>query len=298
MAQSMTGYASRAGGSTGWSWVWEIRSVNGRGRDIRLRLPEGLDGLEAGVRAALGARVARGNVTVSLRLSREGPAGGARVDPAALGRALAQLGQVAAAAAEAGMPLAPVSAAEVLALPGVLAAPEAESADAALLAALRADFDAALDAFLAARATEGAALTAVIAGQLDRIAALTRAAAALAEDRRHAQAESLRAALARVADAGAGEGVDPGRVAQELAMIAVKSDITEEIDRLDAHVAAARALLSEPGPVGRKLDFLTQEFNREANTLCSKAGFAPLTAVGLDLKTVIDQMREQVQNLE
>jgi len=146
------------------------------------------------------------------------------------------------------------------------------------------------------RRSEGAALAAVIAGQLDRIAALTAEAADLAEARKDAMAETLRQNLARVMETA--ETADPDRVAQELALIAVKTDVTEELDRLVAHVAAARTLLAEDGPVGRKLDFLTQEFNREANTLCSKAQSAELTRAGLDLKATIDQMREQVQNVE
>ncbi|HMO08877.1 MAG TPA: DUF1732 domain-containing protein, partial [Paracoccaceae bacterium] len=193
--------------------------------------------------------------------------------------------------------LAPPSAAEVLAFRGVTEQAAADEGDTeALRAALLADLAPVLADFAAAHLDEGAALAVVIGAQVDRIEALVAEARAAAEARRPAQAEALRAALARVME-GAAE-TDPARVAQELALIAVKSDVTEEIDRLTAHVAAARALLADPGPVGRKFDFLTQEFMREANTLCSKAQAAALTRVGLDLKVVVDQLREQVANVE
>ena len=167
-------------------------------------------------------------------------------------------------------------------------------------AALRADLIAALEGmlaeFAAMRAAEGVQIGAVIAAQLTRIAELTDAAAEAAEARRPDWEAGINAALARVIE-GAG-GADPDRVAQELALIAVKGDVTEEVDRLRAHIAAARDLLADPKPVGRRFDFLTQEFVREANTLCSKSGSSRLTAIGLDLKHVIDQMREQIQNVE
>ncbi len=296
MVQSMTGYAARTGSWEGWSWSWEIRSVNGRGRDIRLRLPDRIEGLEPAVREAVSRRVARGNVTVSLRLDRAAQATAMALDGQVLEQTLALLGEIAGVAAAQGIPLAPTSAAQILTLPGVQKPAEASEDTEALRDALLADLEAVLDAFLAARRAEGEALKAVVAAQLDRIEALTAEARRLAEERAPEQAEALRAALGRVTENV--EAVDPDRLAQELALIAVKSDVTEELDRLDAHVAAARKLLEADGPVGRKLDFLTQEFNREANTLCSKSSYAPLTAVGLDLKAVIDQMREQVQNLE
>jgi uncharacterized protein (TIGR00255 family) len=194
------------------------------------------------------------------------------------------------------MELAPASAADVLAQRGVLAAGEPETDSAPLLAALKDDFESLLEAFGAARSAEGASLGAILAGQVDRIAALAQEARSLAEARRDQAATALREALARLLENA--EGIDEARVAQELALLAVKQDVTEELDRLDAHVVAARTLLAEEGPVGRKLDFLMQEFNREANTLCSKAQSAALTRLGLDLKVTIDQMREQVQNVE
>lgn len=285
------------------SWVWDLRSVNGKGLDLRLRLPDWVEGLEAAVRARLGAALARGSVSVNLRLSREGGAEAFRLNPEGLAAAVTALARARAAAEAAGLAVAPVSPAEILALRGVTesgAAAEGEEEDkagrATLLSALLADFDALLREVAAMRAAEGAALARLLADQLSQIAALTEAARQAAEARRPAAAEALAAALARVAS-GAPEA-DPARVAQELALLAVKADVTEELDRLTAHVSAARALLAEAGPIGRKFDFLCQEFMREANTLCSKAGNPALTAIGLDLKQVIDQMREQVQNVE
>lgn len=299
MARSMTGFAARRGqmaaAGAGFVWAWELRSVNGKGFDLRLRLPDGIEGLEAALRAAIGSRVARGNVTLTLKLVRETGAA-LRVSPAALAAAMEALAGVQAAARAAGVALAPPSPAEVLALRGVLDQPAAEDDDQTPLRdALLADLAPLLDAFDATRAAEGAQLAALVAAQVDRIAALAAEARAEAEARRPAAAEALRAALARVAGA---TDTDPARVAQELALMAVKADVTEELDRLSAHVAAARAHLADPAPVGRKLDFLTQEFLREANTLCSKSQSAALTRIGLDLKLVIDQMREQVANLE
>ncbi len=181
---------------------------------------------------------------------------------------------------------------------GVLDVAAAEEDTAPLLKALTAQLPELLASFNDMRAREGAALAGgVLAAQVDRIEALTAEAAALVDARADAQAETLRTALSRVMENT--DGADADRVAQELALIAVKTDVREELDRLVAHVAAARELLGgDAPPRGRKLDFLMQEFNREANTLCSKAQFAELTRIGLDLKAVIDQMREQVQNVE
>ena len=296
MTRSMTGFATARGSSGDWSWVWDLRSVNGRGLDLRLRLPDWIEGLEQAARQALQAAVSRGNVTMSLRISRAAEAGTAMLDRAALVRTVSVLREIEDLAAEHDLAVRHATAAEIAALPGVLSAPSDEADTAALRGELLADLPGLLAAFDAARAAEGAALGQVVGAQIDRIAALTEDAAASADARAEAQRAALKASVARVLDAA--EGVDEARIAQELALLAVKSDVTEEIDRLRAHAAAARALLADAGPKGRKLDFLMQEFNREANTLCSKAGSAALTAIGLDLKTVIDQMREQVQNVE
>ncbi|WP_372840630.1 YicC/YloC family endoribonuclease [Phaeovulum sp.] len=293
----MTGFAARQGAGAGMEWAWDLRAVNGKGFDLRLRLPEGIDGLEAGVREAVARVVARGSVQLGLKLSAGAASETLQINPPGLTAALAALAAAEAQAAGQGLELARTSAAQVLGLRGVTQQVVAEAPDpVALREAVLQDLAALLDDFDAMRRTEGAALARVLGAQIDRIATLTDDAALAAEARRPEVAENLRAALARVADAA--PGADPARVAAELAMLAIKADVTEEIDRLRTHVAAARAHLAAGGPVGRKLEFLTQEFVREANTLCSKSGSAALTAIGLDLKHVIDQMREQIQNLE
>jgi uncharacterized protein (TIGR00255 family) len=293
---SMTGFASGRGAGLGYGWSWDLRSVNGKGFDLRLRLPDWIEGLEAGVRAAVGAKIARGSVSLGLKIARDAGGEGLRVNPAGLRAALAALGMAESAARAAGFEVQPMTATEVLAVKGVLDQGGEADDTGPLLAALLADLGPVIDAFGAMRAREGAALTGLIAGQIDRIAVLARAARQTAEARRPQMEATLRDNLARVL-AGAVDA-DPQRVAQELALLTVKADVTEELDRLSAHVDAARALLAEGGIVGKKFDFLMQEFMREANTLCSKSGNVDLTRIGLDLKTVIDQMREQVQNVE
>jgi len=299
MTISMTGFAARKGQGAGHGWAWDLRSVNGKGLDLRLRVPDWIDGLEAALRTELGRALGRGNVSLSLKVARDGGAEGEaalRVNPIVLGAVLRALGVVEDAAMGAGVTLAQATAADVLAVRGVLDMSSADEDTAPVRAAILADLPALLADFNAMRAAEGTALNGVIAAQLDRIETLTRAAKAEAEARRDATAAALRDALAKVI--ANTDGMDEARLTQELALIAVKNDVTEELDRLTAHVAAARDLLAESGPVGRKFDFLMQEFMREANTLCSKAQALALTRIGLDLKTVIDQMREQVQNVE
>ena len=296
MITSMTGFASAQGEFGPWSWSWDLRGVNGKGLDLRLRVPDWLDGLEAALRSELAKALGRGNVTVSLRLSRAEAAGRIALNPVALSSVLDALATVEAEAEARGLVIGSATAGDLLALRGLLE-PASEDGDTQpLTEAVRADFGPVLDAFVEMRRSEGAALQQVIERQIDEIAGLTDQAAEILEARRDHVTETMRNNLARVMDGAA--GADPDRVAQELALIAVKADVTEELDRLRAHVAAARALVATGGAVGRKLDFLMQEFNREANTLCSKSQFTELTTVGLDLKAVIDQMREQVQNVE
>lgn len=293
---SMTGFAARRGQGRGYAWAWEIRSVNGKGLDLRVRLPDWIDGLEPAVRAAVAKVASRGNVTLSLKIAREAGGEALRVNAAGLDAVIDALGVVRARAEALGQPLADPTTAEVLALRGVTDQGGEAEDTGPLLAVLVDDLAPLLKEFAAMRAAEGRALATVIAGQVDRIASLGAEAKAAADARRPEMERALNENLARVL-AGAAEA-DPARVAQELALLVVKADVTEEIDRLAAHVDAARALLAEKGAVGRKFDFLMQEFMREANTLCSKSGNAALTRIGLDLKTVIDQMREQVQNVE
>ncbi|MFN6924106.1 MAG: YicC/YloC family endoribonuclease [Tabrizicola sp.] len=295
---SMTGFAARRGAGAGYSWLWDLRSVNGKGLDLRLRLPDWIDGLEPAIRADLQKALTRGNISLSLKVTQdEGAAQAAfRLNLTQLSAALAALAEIEEAAMAAGVTLRQPSSADVLTLRGVLDQGQQDQDTGPLRAALLTDLQALLEDFAATRAREGEALAAVLIAQLDRIEALTEAARREVEIRAETQSDLLREGLARIlAATGA---VDETRLAQELALLAVKTDVTEELDRLGAHVAAARAHLGQAGPVGRKLDFLMQEFMREANTLCSKAQSLALTRLGLDLKTVIDQMREQVQNVE
>lgn len=293
---SMTAFASATGTCQGYGWTWDLRSVNGKGLDLRLRVPDWIDGLEAAIRARLGSAMTRGNVNLSLRVQSEDRTGQLTLNTATLEDILSAMAQVEARAMETGVTLAPATAADLLALRGVLDTTSAVQDTTGLRDALLQDLEPVLNSFLKMRQGEGAALAAVLSDQLEQIAALTDQAAQAANARQARMADTLRRQLARVTDHN--DAVAPERVAQELAVIAVKSDVTEELDRLRAHIIAARALLEQGGPVGRKLDFLTQEFNREANTLCSKAQDSGLSAVGLELKAVIDQMREQVQNVE
>ena len=299
MTISMTGFAARKGQGAGHSWTWDLRSVNGKGLDLRMRLPDWVDGLEVALRAELSKALGRGNVALALKIQRDGMAEGVeglRVNPAALQAALAALREVEDQAMLIGVTLGQATASDVLALRGVLDATSVEVDTAAVRTAILADLPALLADFNAVRAAEGAALNAIMTAQIDRIARLVEEAKAATSTRQAEAATNLRDGVARIlANTNA---VDESRLAQELAILAVKNDVTEEIDRLQAHIAAARALLADSGQIGRKFDFLVQEFLREANTLCSKAQSIALTRIGLDLKTVIDQMREQVQNVE
>jgi len=296
----MTGFANLRGEKDGWRWVWDIRSVNGRGLDIRLRVPDWVEGLEPMVREALRATLARGSVTLSLRLQRDAAAEQAiEIDSDALDGVLSALKKIELQAKETfDMTLQSTRATDLLPMVRKTVAQDDgnEEKSRFLVATLKGDIVTLLDAFAASRKAEGARLAEILTGQIETIAKLTDAAEVEIGNRTEAAAKTLRTNLARLLEAN--EKIDEGRLAQEMALIAVKADITEEVDRLKSHVVSARELLAEDGPVGRKLDFLTQEFNREANTLCSKAQSKVLTGIGLDLKAVIDQMREQVQNVE
>ncbi|MEM7470130.1 MAG: YicC/YloC family endoribonuclease [Pseudomonadota bacterium] len=295
MIHSMTGFASHTGSMPGFSWVIEIRSVNAKGLDIRVRAPERMTGVDQLIKAQVQKALARGSVNISLRVEQDGVGGSFALDVDVLSDVLAATKEVARVATALGAPVTPASTAEILGLRGVLGGGDAEESWPDF-DALRPDLETALAAFIDMRAQEGGALLEVLVGCLDQMSALTAQAATHAEARKDQVADTLKENLARVM--ANIDGLEEGRVAQELAMLAVKADVTEEIDRLGAHVAAARGLLEQGGAVGRKLDFLMQEFNREANTLCAKSGSTELTQVGLDLKALIDQMREQVQNVE
>jgi uncharacterized protein (TIGR00255 family) len=293
---SMTGFARQAGTlPDGTGFVWELRSVNGRGLDVRLRLPPGQDRLEARLRDAAAARFRRGNVSATLALKREDRPARLTPDPAALEQAIALAVEVAAR-----IPGCPPPRAEaVLALPGVLraetAAP-AEEEESARQAALAAGFEAALAALAESRAAEGAKLAAILETLLAEIAALRQAALAEAAAQPAAHRARLQAALAELLQEA--PRLPEERLAAEVALLAQKSDVREELDRLGAHVEAARALLALPEAVGRRVEFLTQEFGREANTLGAKSASLALTRISLDLKAAIERLREQAANIE
>lgn len=291
---SMTGFAESAGSHDGLRWRWEAKSVNGRSLDMRLRTPPGYDGLEQPARRLAGERFQRGSFQISLTVETEASARGLSIDAAALASAVRIAREV---AAETG--LAPARVDGILALKGVIVQDESESLDekargqrdAAILESLAV----ALDMLVKARGNEGAKLAALMNSQIGEIERLTKEAAGLAAT----QPEALRARLsAQLAELLAGAPVPPDRLAQEVALLATRADVREELDRLTAHVQDARALMAQGKGVGRKLDFLAQEFNREANTLCSKSSDIALTRTGLALKAVIDQFREQAQNVE
>ncbi len=296
MTRSMTGFASASGRHDGWSWTAEIRSVNGRGFDLKLRAPDWIEGLEQALRPMVQARVARGSVTLALRVAQETDAETASLNRAALGGAIDLVRSVQEAARVEGLALAQPAVRDILAIRGVLESGPRQDDTGPLRKAVLAAMPDLLDAFDTMRAAEGAQLERLLREQVDAVETLVGDARDTLPDRAARMKDTLSETLARVTENAA--GADPDRVAQELAVIAVKADVAEELDRLSAHVSAARDLVSGEGPKGRKLDFLTQEFNREANTLCAKAQHAGLTRIGLDLKHVIDQMREQVQNVE
>ncbi|MEM9434036.1 MAG: YicC/YloC family endoribonuclease [Pseudomonadota bacterium] len=295
MITSMTGFAAQSGAVDGVTWTVEMRSVNAKGLDIRLRLPEVMQAQEAELRKRIAARFGRGNIQCTIRLEQAGQTGAYELDEGVLAGYLEAAIRVRYRAKEKGLKLEPSRATDFLSLRGVLAANEL-AAESLPMADITASFELALDAIAQMRAEEGRALSDVLHEQCTQIASLTARATDLAQARKEKVAQQLKVNLAQILETS--DGVDPDRVAQELALLAVKSDIREELDRLGAHVQAAQGLLENGHVVGRKLDFLMQEFNREANTLCSKSNDPELTRTGLDLKAVIDQMREQVQNVE
>ncbi|WFE76343.1 YicC/YloC family endoribonuclease [Roseinatronobacter sp. S2] len=298
---SMTGFASKSTATAidgvDLDLEWDMRSVNGRGLDVRLRLPEGIGFIEKKLRDRLAACVSRGNVTVTLKASFRGVTSIGMIDHTVLDAVLAGMTAVTAKAQSIGVQLSAPSALDVLAWRSVMPSGHDFAAfDTANLGQIVAqDFELLLHDFNAMRLSEGQKLAQVIDAMLDRIDALTMAARDLLPERRRALAEAMRKAAEHLTEAVRPDGA---RIEQELALIAIKADVTEELDRLSAHCDAAKDLLQQDGGIGRRLDFLTQEFNREANTLCSKAQHLGLSRIGLELKAVIDQMREQVQNLE
>ncbi len=290
---SMTGFARTEGLIGNIAWVWELRSVNGRGLELRFRLPNGWDALEPGFKDAAAKSLKRGNVNANLTLKRETESR-LSVDSAALDQVLALAMDL-----HARIPGSPVPSAEaLLALPGVMrqAATDPVEERSAATGPVQAGFTQALAELVTSRRAEGARLAETLSGQLREIAMLRDLAAEQAADQPAAHRarvmENLTALLRE------SPSLPEERIAQEIALLAARSDVREELDRLSAHIGAAHALMAEGGNIGRRFDFLVQEFNREANTLCSKSASVALTATGLKLKATIEQLREQVQNIE
>jgi len=288
----MTGFARREGALGSWTWAVEARSVNGRNLDVRFRAPPGFEALERIAREAAQARFQRGQVGVSLQARRTDSAGEVRINHDILNRYLAALAPL----IEAGRATTP-TADGLLALRGVIETGEAgDDAEArtAVELAMGEDIARALEDLAKARAEEGRALHTLLADFVSQIASLTDAAGVAAAD----QPALVRDRFARRMEELAGEAAAPDRILQEAAAMATRADVREELDRLAAHIVSARGLLDDTAPAGRRLDFLAQEFMREANTLTSKSASPALTGAGLELKVVIDRLREQVQNVE
>lgn len=290
---SMTGFARVDGVHDACRWVWEARSVNGRGLELRCRLPSGFDALDPALRKVAKSKLSRGSINATLTLSQDTEEKSYRINERMLDEVVGMIATV-REKIECGLPQAEA----MLALRGVIEQADdnnTQGLDETLAAEIIVSFTAVIEALVAARAKEGAAMGVVLAAQLDAIDALTKEAAGHAA----AAPAALKARIEnQLTELLSGGPLPDERLAQEASLLALKADIREELDRLQSHVEAGRALLHKDGAVGRELDFLTQEFNREANTLCSKAQDMDLKRVGLELKRVIDQMREQVQNIE
>jgi uncharacterized protein (TIGR00255 family) len=291
---SMTGFARAEGVSGPYVWAWELKSVNAKGLELRLRTPPGWDAVEAPLRSRAAETLTRGTVHANLSVQRAGVAPVVRVNEPVLAAVLATVGEIGKRIAA-----APPTIDGILGIKGVIEVvdeDEREEDRRAAEAAIITGFGKAVASLAEMRNREGGALAAVLRGRLDEIAALT----ARAEAAPGRKAEAIKARLAeQIATLlETGTRFDPDRLHQEALLIASKADIREELDRLVAHVAQARRLIDAGGPAGRKLDFLSQELNRESNTLCAKSNDVELTNIGLELKTVVEQFREQVQNLE
>lgn len=275
-------------------WTWELRSVNGKGLDLRLRLPHGFEALDVAVRKSAAQRLSRGNVQAALTLVSDSKAGRLEVNQNALDTVLAAVSQI-----DSNIETSPSSAAQILALRGVLEVVDAEpvsDSSQALNAAILASFGVALRDLTAHRKQEGAALADILSGHVEEIEKLVDRIEADPANKSDAIRDRLNKQIAALVEDTT--PLDQTRLHQEAALLATKADIREELDRLKAHCAAALELIEVGSPAGRKLEFLAQEFNREANTVCSKSASADLTSLGLELKAVIDQFREQVLNVE
>ena len=290
----MTGFARREGGDDVATWTWEAKSVNAKALDVRVRVPSGLDALEPRVRAAVPKYCARGSVSVSLSVDRGARSMTLQVNQELLDQLVALTGDL-----RSRVDAAPPRLDGLLGMRGVVETvetPERDDVRSAREHRMAADLDALLADLAEVRVEEGKRMKAIVEAHLDDIARLAREARSTAEAQPAALRERLHRQVADLLDANV--GVPEERLAQEAAILASKADVREELDRLDSHESAARELLDTGGVIGRRLDFLCQELNREANTLCSKAQDVALTRMGLGLKNSIEQLREQVQNIE
>jgi uncharacterized protein (TIGR00255 family) len=288
----MTGFAHAEGEADGISWIWEVKSVNGRALELRLRLPAGFEPIEPQLRAALAQRCRRGNISANLAVTRLTPPA-IRINRAMLAQIVALLRELSGE-----IDAAPPRLDGLIGMRGVIETVEDDPDDIveARRAAVLAGWSVALDRLAAARREEGARLGAILADQRGALAALVDAASGCAAAQPAAIRARLEALLAELS--GLASAMPEERVAQELAMLVSRSDVREELDRLRAHIAQVGDLFERGEAIGRQLDFLCQELNREANTLCSKSADIELTRIGLSLKAAIEQFREQVQNLE
>jgi uncharacterized protein (TIGR00255 family) len=291
---SMTGFAREAGIVGPFQWAWEIKTVNGRGLEVRVRTPPGFDGIGEEARGQVLKALTRGQGQLTLALTRAATAPKVRINREVLQALLDALATV-----EVPGNVEPASIDGLLAVRGVVEVDEevADPAhDAALAEALRGGVAALIESLKAARLSEGRALAGVLVAQIGTIERLVDEADASPARRPEAVRARLQALISELLEGRA--GLDPDRLHQEAVLIAARADIREELDRLRAHGEAARDLIAQGGPVGRRLDFLAQEFGREANTLCAKANDVSLSRIGLELKAVVEQFREQVQNVE
>ena len=293
MLSSMTGIATKSGSSGPYDWSVELRGVNNKGLDIRARVPDWLVGLDQIVRKAIAADVARGSLQFWLKVSLAEGIVQRQIDPKKLDQILTNAVYLAKRAKDKGIEFAPIGLSDISSQNGFMDFEVGDLEKTGLKQMVLAELPKLIAQFQASRREEGQALHSVLeAGVIEMERLLQRSAIAI-ETRADEFETNFTAAIARLK-----QDIDPERLAQEMAILAVKSDVTEEIDRLMAHIAAARTLLDSQEPVGRKFEFLMQEFNREANTLCSKSNSKSLTVIGLEMKVLIDQMREQVQNVE